>query len=123
MSLEIKGRLFTTLAQKTGQGQNGEWLIQEFVIETTDQFPKKICLEAWNDQGKVIQTIQQGTEITVSFNPESKEYQGKWYTKLKVWKIVNASGQSIAPVSNGGLNAPLPPTGNVPPPFDGDLPF
>lgn len=120
MASEIRGKLFTTLAAKSGTGSNGQWVIQEFVIETQDQFPKKVCLEAWNDKANMVKSLAPGTEVIVAFNPESREYNGKWYTSLKVWKIdmAGASASSGSSFESSAQNQTPPP-----PMADGDLPF
>jgi len=120
MASEIRGKLFTTLAPKSGTGANGQWVIQEFVIETMDQYPKKVCLEAWNDKAQMVKSLAPGTEVLVSFNPESREYNGRWYTSLKVWKIDMATA-ATQPAANPNFGSTMP---TEPPPMaDGDLPF
>ena len=122
MASEIRGKFVSLLQSKSGTGTNGQWVIQEFLLETTDQFPKKICFEAWNDKANIAKSITPGTEIQVAFNPESREYNGRWYTSLKVWKIDiagNSVGQSVNQVYEN-----RPPLPTEPPPMsDGDLPF
>ena len=122
MAAEIRGKLFTTLAPKSGSGANGQWVIQEFVIETMDQFPKKVCLEAWNDKAQMVKSLTPGTEVIVAFNPESREYNGRWYTSLKVWKI-DMAGAAAQPSSDAGFGTMPPMPTQAPPMADGDLPF
>ena len=122
MASEIRGRLISLLQPKSGSGSNGQWLIQEFIVETMDQFPKKICFEAWNDKANIIKSINPGTEVQVAFNPESREYNGRWYTSLKVWKIDIAGNSQSQSVQQNFENHPPMPT-EPPPMSDGDLPF
>ena len=75
------------LAPVTGQGKNGEWKKQEFVIETQDQFPKKVMFSLWGEKVDQINGLNPGDDIKVSFNPESREYNGRWYTDLRAWRI------------------------------------
>lgn len=86
--MEIQGKVIQILPIQSGIGkQSGkEWKKQDFILETAEQFPKKICLEHWNDA--VDRTaLQVGEDITVQFDIESQEFQGRWYTKLKAWRI------------------------------------
>jgi hypothetical protein len=120
MSLEISGKVVMTLPEQSGQGKNGTWVKQEFIIETEDQFPKKICFSAWGDKVSDIKNLSTGEKITVSFNPESREFNNKWYTDLRAWKITKSDSGSIEPVKD------LPPISEKDIPFDdqdGDLPF
>jgi len=124
MALEIIGRIHSILQPQSGSGKNGQWVKQEFVIETQEQFPKKVCLEAWNDKVGILKTLQQGTQVTVSFNPESREFNGKWYTNLRVWKLdISGASPSASAPSSGGQYEPVPFPTEVPPMPDGDLPF
>jgi hypothetical protein len=92
--MEIKGKAIQMLPLVTGQGKNGEWRKQEFIIETGDQYPKKICLSLWGD--KISQNpFSMGEEITVFFDAESREYNGRWFTELRAWKV--QTGQAAAP--------------------------
>ncbi len=84
--MDIKGKAIQLLPLVTGQGKNGEWRKQDFLIEIGDQYPKKVILSLWGD--KIDQNpFAIGDEITVSFDVESREYNGKWYTDLRAWKI------------------------------------
>ena len=110
MSLEIKGKIVKILPEQRGQGRNGEWIKQEFVIETMDQFPKKACFSAWGDKTANVKQLLQGDEVTVGFNIESREYNERWYTDLRAWKITKGGSQQAA--SNN----------NIPPLSENDIP-
>jgi hypothetical protein len=89
---ELTGKVIKVLAPESGTGQK-PWVKQMFVIETEGQYPKKVAFQAWNDKCDLIPNI--GDQVTVSYNPESREYNEKWYTDLSVWKI-EVSGRSQA---------------------------
>lgn len=91
MAIEISGKLSQLLPLQTGTGKNGEWKKQEFVIETDDQFPKKICMNLWGDKIDELKNVTIGQTINASVNIESREYNGRWYTDIKVWKLDIAS--------------------------------
>jgi hypothetical protein len=126
--MEITGKLIEKLPQQSGQGKNGTWVKQEFILETQDQFPKKVCIALWGDKVRDIDSITIGETLKASINVESREFNSKWYTDVKAWKIdkVGTSGTS-APT-----NAPPMPSSDDLPSFipeegDGDgmddLPF
>jgi len=100
MAHEISGRVILLLPEQSGTGKNGKWLRQDFVIETEEQFPKKVCFAAWGDKVSQVKTLQANTRIKVSFNIESREYNGKWYTDLRIWKIENQEQTIPQPVDN-----------------------
>ncbi len=110
--LEITGILRQVLPLESGQGRNGEWKKQSFVLETQEQYPKSVCITMWGDKIDRLQQFNSGDEIKASINIESREYNGKWYTDVKAWRLdaVNQAGGNPG-ASN---NAPMP----EPPPFE-----
>jgi hypothetical protein len=96
MPLEITGKLIQVQPEQTGTGKNGtNWVKQNFIIETPhEQYPKKVCFTMWGDKAQILKTLNPGTQINVAFDVESREYQGKWYTDLKAWKIAAAGSAS-----------------------------
>lgn len=95
MALEITGKVVQVLPEQTGTGKNGSnWVKQNFVIEIPhDQFPKKVCFMVWGDKTQLLKPLKEGTPVKVAFDAESREFNGKWYTDLKAWKI-EASGDA-----------------------------
>lgn len=92
MSLEITGKLLQKLPMQSGQGSTGNsWQKQEFIIETTEQYPKKICAQLWGDKIDQLEKLNIGEMISVSFAVESREYNGKWYTDVKAWRVNTVS--------------------------------
>lgn len=121
MSLEITGKLVKLLPEQSGQGRNGRWVKQEFVVETQEQYPKKVCFSAWNDKIDALKSLTPGELLTVSFNAESREYNERWYTDLRAWKIT--AGNST---SGSQTNQTPPPPTEIPPELENDdtgLPF
>jgi hypothetical protein len=123
MSNELSGKVVKILPEQTGQGQYGKWVKQEFVIETIDKYPKKVCFTTWADKTDEVKKLFEGDEVTVSFNAESREFRERWYTDLKAWKIQKAGAGSG---SSGGQGKPdFPPIteDDIPPEENEDLPF
>ncbi|MBC8034498.1 MAG: DUF3127 domain-containing protein [Chitinophagaceae bacterium] len=113
--MEIAGTLIHMLPLQSGQGKNGTWKKQEFVIETADTYPKKVCLAAWGDKIDTSKFVI-GQQLKVNFDVESREYNGRWYTDLKAYAVQlgSSSATSDMPPSHQG------PIDNEPP---DDLPF
>ncbi len=92
---EIIGKISTILEKTTGVSKTGnEWVKQEFVLETDGNYPKKVCFNVWGDKIDQVVSLATGSTIKVFFDPESREYNNKWYTDLKVWKIEAANASS-----------------------------
>ena len=119
MSLEIVGKVVKVLPEQTGNGKFGTWVRQDFVIETEDQYPKKVCFSAWGDKADIVKNLSNGEKVTVSFNVESREYNERWYTDLKPWKIERGAN-TAAPANDA---PPAFTENDIPPPDEEDLPF
>ena len=93
MSLEITGKLILKLPMQSGiSASTGKpWQKQQFVIETVEQYPRKICSMLWGDKTDQLNQFNIGDMMKISFDVESREYQGKWYTDVKTWKIEHAT--------------------------------
>ena len=120
--MDISGKIIAVLPIATGQGKNGTWRSQDYVLETADQYPKKVCFNLFGD--KIDQfPIAIDDQVNVSFDVESREYNGRWYTTIRAWKIEkNAVSASAAPASSS--SAPAPSFDAAPGAGEGsDLPF
>ncbi|MFO7826149.1 MAG: DUF3127 domain-containing protein [Cyclobacterium sp.] len=96
--MEISGKIIQVLEEQSGNGRNGTWRKRDYIMETPGQYPKKVCLTVWGD--KIDQfNIQEGSDITASIEVESREYNGRWYTDVKVWRVNSQDN------SNGGGGA------------------
>ena len=90
--MEINGKIIERLPEKSGESANGTWRKQEYILETNNQYPKKVCIMAWGD--KIDQfAIKLGENLVVSVDLESREYNGRWYTDVKAWKVARDGTQ------------------------------
>ncbi len=97
MSLAVKGKIQQILKPQSGTSQAGkEWNKQEFVIETEEQYPRKVCFTLFGEKTSLINGLSVGDEVEVSFNLESREYNGRWFHNVNAWKIDKASAASIS---------------------------
>ena len=127
--MQLTAKLSQILPVESGMGKNGEWKKQGIIVETEGQYPKKICITAWGDKFNTAQW-QPGLSLTIDFDLESREFNGRWYTDVKAWKIDPAGlSQPEAPMSMPEPPVhynPLPETSPVfvaPAPTLDDLPF
>jgi hypothetical protein len=117
MSIVLTGKLLHILPQQSGTGKNGPWVKQDFIIETPGEFPRKVCISAWGEKAGEIGGYKEGEEVQVNVNIESREFNERWYTDIKAWRIEK--------LSSSPANIPPPPaTEDIPPPSGDDiLPF
>jgi hypothetical protein len=128
--MDISGKLTTHLPTQSGEGKNGTWQKSGFVIETSNEkFPKRICFTTWGETIAQAQVLQPGEEVKVFFDLESREYQGKWYSDIKAWKVERAgtAPANSAPSSGHTIqnNTPMAdtPAITINTTQDDDLPF
>ena len=109
--MEISGKIIAVLPLAKGMGRNGsEWKKQDYVIETHEQYPKKMSFNLWGD--KIDQfNIQAGEELTVSFDIDCHEYNGRWFNDIRAWKVErgDAAPQAEAADAAPEVAAPFPP--------------
>lgn len=84
--MEITGKLIKVLSPLTGTSAKGEWIKQDIVIETIEEWPKKICIGFWGKATDRLSDLMLGTNITAHINIESREYNERWYTEIRGWK-------------------------------------
>ena len=114
--MEHTGKIIAVLPEKSGTSSRGPWRKQEYVIEIPGDYPKQVCFMVWGD--KIDQfNVAEGESLTVHFDLESREYNGRWYTDVKAWRIERPDAQGDSP------EAPPPPDDAPPPDFDDDIPF
>lgn len=84
--MNIKGKITQVLPVQSGEGKKGQWKRQQVIIEIPGPYPKSICVSVW---GSLINEsiLIVGNNLDISIDIESKEFNGKWYTDVKAWKI------------------------------------
>lgn len=124
--MELAGKVIAVLEPRGGVSRNGnEWKVQEYVIETHDQYPRRMCFDVFGADKIQQFNIQVGEELNVSFDIDAREWQGRWFNSIRAWKVerVAPMGAPAAPV-----DMPFPPVNAAPADFSAsddkdDLPF
>ncbi len=91
--MELKAKLIQLLPLQSGEGKNGPWKKQDIIVETESQYPKKVCISIWGDKIDA-NKLQIGNQLNISFDIESREFNGRWYTDVKAWKIDTADNSN-----------------------------
>lgn len=87
--MEIKGRIIRALPAQRGVSKSGnQWSKQMFVLATLENYPKKVAFDLFGDKlAQFAQLCTPGAVVTVSFDIESREFNGRWYTDIRAWKV------------------------------------
>ena len=95
--MEIIGKVVRLGGLTEGTSARGPWRKQDLIIETDEQYPRTVCLTCWTNQIDEIQNMVPGQMIKAQIDISSREFNGKWYTDVRVWRfdpvVVNAPSQ------------------------------
>jgi hypothetical protein len=98
--MDLSGKITSLLPEVSGSSKSGNaWRKQEYILETGGQYPKKVCVSIWGD--KIDQFgLKVGEQVNLGIEVESREYNGRWYTEVKAYKVDRSQG--------GGMTVGLP---------------
>ncbi len=110
MALELEGTLRRKMDMQSGMSARGAWAKQEFILEFPDgNFTSQACFTAWGqDKVQELAKYPEGSRVKVSFNLKSREYNGRWYNDLQIWRIAPAGEAQPAPQAPAASYAPAP---------------
>ena len=110
--MELQGKVIAVLPERSGVSARGEWKAQSYVIETHEQYPKKLCFDVFGADRIAQFNIQSGEELLVSFDLDAHEYQGRWFNSVRAWNVQRVDPNAVNGAM-GGMQpgAPFPPMG------------
>lgn len=110
--MELQGKVIAALPERSGVSARGEWKSQEFVIETHDNFPRKMVFSVFGADRLQRFNIQIGQEINVSFDINAREWNGRWFNDIRAFDVRQVDPNAVAgmqqPVSPAAFTAPAP---------------
>ena len=100
--MEIQGKIIVVLPERSGVSQRGnQWRSISYVLETQEQYPKKLAFYVTNDKIDQL-NIQLGEILTVQFDINAREYNGRWFNSVNAWNVIRQTQQSHA--QGGGFS-------------------
>ena len=122
--MEITGKIIAVLPPKQGVSQStgNAWMCQDYVLETQEMHPKKVCFNVFGAEKIQEMNIQLGETLTVSLEINANEYQGKWYNQVRGWKVVKVPAQGQGQ-QQPAEQAPAQPQGQAQAQQNDSLPF
>ncbi len=124
--MEIVGKIVQVLPAQEGVSKStgNPWKIQSYILETLEQYPRKVCFEIFGEDRIKNNPCEIDQIVTVSFDIESREFNGRWYTSIRAWRVqqgdttANAADQPVVPGAPAAASATQaqsaePMTGNV----------
>lgn len=117
--MELEGRVIQFLGETGGTSKAGNpWKKKEWVVETFGQYPRKVKVQCFGERSDNI-NLEPGKDYTLSIDIESREYNGRWYTDVSVFRVQDYVGATNAGTSQGFQT----PTMNQPTSFGGNSSF
>ena len=122
--MEITGKIIAVLPPKQGVSQStgNAWMCQDYVLETQEMYPKKVCFNVFGAEKIQEMNIQLGETLTVSLEINANEYQGKWFNQVRGWKVVKVPAQGQGQ-QQPAEQAPAQPQGQAQAQQNDSLPF
>ena len=94
--MEIQGKIIVVLPERSGVSQRGnQWRSISYVLETQEQYPKKLAFDVTNDKIDQL-NIQLGETLTVQFDINAREYNGRWFNSVNAWNVIRQTQQAPA---------------------------
>lgn len=131
--MELTGKIIVVSEPKTGTSSRtgNSWMMQEYVIEVPGQYPRHCAFIVFGEDRIKQLNIQMGEDLTVQFDIDAREYNGKWYNDFRAYNVIRGQTipQSASTITNpvGEVLPSLPPIPETADPFTQDdgsgLPF
>lgn len=109
--MELQGKIIAALEPRTGDSKRNpgeKWMSQEFVLQQHDQYQRKLVFNVWGADRLQRFNIQVGQEVSVQFDIDAREWNGRWFTDIRAYDV-----RQVDPASVGGNGAapadPFPP--------------
>ena len=109
--MDIVGKIIQVLPLQEGVSKTGNpWKLQSYVLETQEQYPRKVCFEIFGEDRSKNNPCNVDDIVTVSFDIESREYNGRWYTSIRAWRVQQGNVLGQQPAASVAAPAPKAPT-------------
>ena len=110
--MELTGRIIAVMEPRSGvSARTGNaWMTQEYVLEVPGQYPKRCVFNIFGEDRIKQFNIQNGEDLTIQFDIDAREYQGRWFNDIRAYNVVR--GQ-VAPAPGAPAASPFPPQPNA----------
>ena len=89
--MDYTGKIVAASSVRSGEGQKGKWVAQDFVAENNEgRYPTKLVFTVWGEDNIKNYNLQIGDEVTVSFDPNATERDGRWFPSNRAYKVTKS---------------------------------
>lgn len=123
--MELTGKIIAVMPAKSGVSPKtgNNWMTQEFVIEVPGQFPKRCAFSVFGEDRIKLFNIQNGEDITIQFDIDAREFNGRWYNDVRAYTVTRPQNQQSVILNASVGEPPFPSLGESSKSDGGDLPF
>ena len=109
--MELTGKIIAVMPERGGMSSRTgeEWKVQECVLETLEQFPRKMAFEVFGRDRIAGFNIKAGEVLTVCFDIDASEYNGRWYNRIRAWKVMRSAEYAVPQQTPAAPAAPAVP--------------
>lgn len=127
----LQGKIIQAFEPRSGQSDRGQWMAQDFLLESFDQpYPRKCLFSVWGAERLQQFNIKEGDDVAVDIDIDAREYNGRYYNSLRAWRVNHIAGPIMQPTQENPIMegsaippTPVPPAQPVPGSENDDLPF
>ena len=111
--MDLTGKIIAVIQPRSGVSQRtgNSWMTQEYVMEVPGQYPKKMVFNIFGEDRIKQFNIQMGEDVTVSFDIDAREFNGRWYNDIRAYNVqrgvVAPAGAPVGAAPAAG--SPFPP--------------
>ena len=121
--MEFKGKIIAVLPSRSGVSKAGKpWTFQEYVIESSEQYARKMCFQVFGDEKIKQFNIQVGDMLNVSFEIDARQWNDRWFNSIRALKVERVSAQP-AKAAQRKVNSRATEPRVYAPSYTDDLPF
>ena len=116
----IQAKIIEALEPRSGQNDRGPWMVQEFVLESYDQYPRKCLFSVFGADRLQQYNIKAGDDLSVDIDIDAREYNGRYYNSVRAWRVTHIQAPvaqaAMSPVANQPFAVPQSGVAVAPPP-------
>ena len=87
--MEATGKIIAVMPAQSGVSQRtgNTWMTQQYVLEVPGMYPRKMVFDVFGEDKIKKFNVQQGQEVTVSFEIDAHEFNGRWFNEVRAWDV------------------------------------
>ena len=115
--MDLTGKVIAIMEPRTGTSARtgNPWMIQEYVIEVPGTYPRKMLFSVFGEDRIKQFNIQAGEEITVQFDIDAREYNGRYFNDIRAFNVFRGQPAQAVPAATSVAGAAAPQASPFPP--------